>query len=142
MLNWLLSSKSISLCQVLTLGSDQGSHPNAPHFHHLSDGTYLLSRLTATQAFPAARPLNRDKNSPAYTINRWGDKLCWGNGNMRPTVFPSGPWCQFYANLSRRMGDCPLVHTQKWASWSSYSKALEIRAPAGSLMTRSTNAKS
>lgn len=69
------------------------------------------------------------KNSSAYTINRWGDSLCWGNGNMRSTIFPSGPRCQFHANLSQRMADCPLDCLQNWASWSSYSKALENQSP-------------
>lgn len=137
MLKWLLrsasSSDSISFCQVLTLGSDQGLSSTAPHFHHLSDGTYLLFSLAATQAFLAARTLSSEekkkKKPSAYTINRWGDSLCWGNGNMRSAIFPSGPRCQFHANLSQRMGDCPLVCLQNWASWSLYSKALENQSP-------------
>lgn len=63
---------------------------------------------------------------PVYAINRWRD---WGNGNMRSAISPSGPRCQFHANLSQRKGDCLLVHPQKWASWSMYSKALENQSP-------------
>lgn len=70
-----------------------------------------------------------DKKKPAYTISHWGDSVCWGNGNMRSAISPSGSRCQFHANLSQRKGDCLLVHPQKWASWSSYSKALENQSP-------------
>lgn len=72
MLKWLLrsasSSDSISFCQVLTLGSDQGLSSTAPHFHHLSDGTYLLFSLAATQAFLAARTLSSEEKKKKKTL--------------------------------------------------------------------------
>lgn len=83
MLKWLLrsasSSDSISFCQVLTLGSDQGLSSTAPHFHHLSDGTYLLFSLAATQAFLAARTLSSEekkKKNPLRTLSIAEETVC------------------------------------------------------------------
>lgn len=109
-------------------GKWPGIESNCPLFSSLVRWHVSPLEAHCHTCFPAARRL-AGQNKPAYTISHWGDSVCWGNGNMRSAISPSGSRCQFHANLSQRKEDCLLVHPQKWASWSLYSKALENQSP-------------
>lgn len=113
-------------------GKRPGIKSNCPLFSSLVRWHVSPLEAHSHTGFPGGTsPGQTKKKKPAYTISHWGDSVCWGNGNMRSAISPSGSRCQFHANLSQRKGDCLLVHPQKWASWSSYSKALENQSLQG-----------
>lgn len=109
-------------------GKWPGIKSNCPLFSSLVGWHVSPLEAHSHTGFPGGTSLAGQKKKRALSVTE--ETMCAeAVETCAPQSPPSGSRCQFHANLSQRKGDCLLVHPQKWASWSSYSKALENQSP-------------